>query len=233
MPRVAAAKHEQYAEARRDQILDAALRIFARKGFAESTVDEIAVEAGLAKATLYLYFPSKEALLQKLVDHYRLVPDLGGLMESIRDLPPVGGIPRLVAGIWRQLKEHKEAAHVLVREIFSNPQRAKLYTEQIRLPGQQAAGELPGNLDEAGQAQEDPSGRQRAMLVWDALVFPAIPGTDGRQGTDAAVGRNHLLNGVEDFSERHQRRAVKLPFSLQIDPPTKSRIIVPFFIDLR
>lgn len=93
MPRVAAAKHEQYAEARRDQILDAALRIFARKGFAESTVDEIAVEAGLAKATLYLYFPSKEALLQKLVDHYRLVPDLGGLMESIRDLPPVGGIP--------------------------------------------------------------------------------------------------------------------------------------------
>ncbi|MGO9061672.1 MAG: TetR/AcrR family transcriptional regulator [Candidatus Binataceae bacterium] len=138
MPRVAAAKHEQYAEARRDQILDAALRIFARKGFAESTVDEIAVEAGLAKATLYLYFPSKEALLQKLVDHYRLVPDLGGLMESIRDLPPVGGIPRLVAGIWRQLKEHKETAHVLVREIFSNPQRAKLYTEQIRLPGQQA-----------------------------------------------------------------------------------------------
>ena len=136
MPRVAAAKHEEYAEARRDQILEAALRIFARKGFAESTVDEIAVGAGLAKATLYLYFPSKEVLLQKLVDHYRLVPDLGELMESIRNLPPASGIPRLVAGIWRQIKEHKDLAHVLVREIFSNPQRAKLYTEQIRLPGQ-------------------------------------------------------------------------------------------------
>jgi len=144
MPRVAAAKHEEYAEARRDQILDAALRIFARKGFAECTVDEIAVAAGLAKATLYLYFPSKEVLLQKLVDHYRLVPDLGDLMESIRDLPPVSGIPKLVAGIWRQLKEHKETAHVLVREIFSNPQRAKLYTEQIRMPGQQA---LAGYLE--------------------------------------------------------------------------------------
>jgi AcrR family transcriptional regulator len=136
MPRVAAAKHEEYAEARRDQILEAALHIFARKGFAESTVDEIAVQAGLAKATLYLYFPSKEMLLQKLVDHYRLVPDLANLMESIRNLPPASGIPTLVAGIWGQLKEHKDLAHVLVREIFSNPERAKLYTEQIRLPGQ-------------------------------------------------------------------------------------------------
>ena len=208
MPRVAAAKHEEYAEARRDQILDAALRIFARKGFAESTVDEIAVAAGLAKATLYLYFPSKEVLLQKLVDHSRLVPDLGDLMESIRDLPPVSGIPRLVAGIWRQLKEHKETAHVLVREIFSNPQRAKLYTEQIRLPGQQA---LAGYLETwmKRKAQEDSSGRQRSMPVRDALVFPAIPGADGRQGTDAAGGRDDLLNGVEDLFKRHQPGAVK------------------------
>jgi AcrR family transcriptional regulator len=135
MPRVAAAKHEEYAEARRDQILEAALHTFARKGFAETTVDEIAAQAGLGKATLYLYFPSKEILLQKLIGRYRLVPDLGGLVDSIRDLPPASGIPKLVEGIWRQIKDNKETAHVLVREIFSNPQRARLYTEQVRLPG--------------------------------------------------------------------------------------------------
>jgi len=135
MPRVAAAKHEEYAEARRDQILEAALRTFARQGFAETTVDEIAAQAGLGKATLYLYFPSKEILLQKLIGRYRLVPDLAELVESIRSLPQASGIPRLVEGIWRQLKENKETAHVLVREIFSNPQRARLYTEQVRLPG--------------------------------------------------------------------------------------------------
>jgi AcrR family transcriptional regulator len=135
MPRVAAARHDEYAQARRDQILAAALHIFARKGFAESTVDEIAAQAGLGKATLYLYFPSKELLLQKLVDRYRLVPELGELIEAIRDLPPARGIPKLVEGIWRQLKANRELAHVLVREIFSNPQRSRLYTEQIRLPG--------------------------------------------------------------------------------------------------
>jgi AcrR family transcriptional regulator len=135
MPRVAAAKHDEYAEARRDQILEAALHLFSRQGFAESSVDEIAAEAGLGKATLYLYFPSKEDLLRKLVDHFRLVPDIGAMVESIRNMPPATGIPRLVAAIWRQLKERKEIAHVLVREVFSNPERARLYTEQVRLPG--------------------------------------------------------------------------------------------------
>jgi len=140
MPRVAAAKHDEYAEARRDQILEAALHLFSRKGFAESSVDEIAAEAGLGKATLYLYFPSKEVLLRKLVDRFRLVPDLGEIVDSIRDLPPVKGIPILVESIWRQIREQKEVAHVLVREVFSNPERARLYTEQIRLPGRNLLG---------------------------------------------------------------------------------------------
>jgi AcrR family transcriptional regulator len=140
MPRVAAAKHDEYAEARRDQILEAALHLFSRKGFAESSVDEIAAEAGLGKATLYLYFPSKEILLQKLVEHYRLVPGLADLIDSIRNLPPARGIPMLVEGTWRQLKQNKEVAHVLVREVFSNPERARLYTEQIRLPGRHLLG---------------------------------------------------------------------------------------------
>jgi AcrR family transcriptional regulator len=140
MPRVAAAKHDEYAEARRDQILEAALHLFSRKGFAESSVDEIAAEAGLGKATLYLYFPSKEILLQRLVDRYRLAPDLGDLIDSIRNLPPARGIPTLVEGIWRQIKENKDVAHVLVREVFSNPERARLYTEQVRLPGRNLLG---------------------------------------------------------------------------------------------
>lgn len=47
-------------EARRDQLLDAAERLFAEKGYAETTVADIAEAAGVAKGTFYLYFPSKE-----------------------------------------------------------------------------------------------------------------------------------------------------------------------------
>ena len=45
---------------RRDQLLNAAHMIFATKGFAAATVDEIAATAGVAKGTVYLYFASKE-----------------------------------------------------------------------------------------------------------------------------------------------------------------------------
>lgn len=48
---------------RREEILDAAERIFAGKGILYSTIDDIAREAELGKGTLYNYFPSREAIL--------------------------------------------------------------------------------------------------------------------------------------------------------------------------
>lgn len=55
-------KQEVVAEFRSAEILDAARRLFARKGFAGASVDEIADAAGLAKGTIYSYFPSKREL---------------------------------------------------------------------------------------------------------------------------------------------------------------------------
>lgn len=51
------------SEARRDQIQRAAEKVFARSGFQESTISDIAKEAGLSDATIYEYFASKEELL--------------------------------------------------------------------------------------------------------------------------------------------------------------------------
>src|SRR5690348_14029875 len=47
---------------KKDVILDAARTVFSRKGYAETAVDDVAEEAGIAKGTLYLYFKSKEQL---------------------------------------------------------------------------------------------------------------------------------------------------------------------------
>lgn len=47
---------------RRDQILDAALNVFQKYGWSESTMDQVADEAELAKGTLYLYFKDKEEI---------------------------------------------------------------------------------------------------------------------------------------------------------------------------
>src|SRR5678816_4528045 len=49
------------------ELLDAALDLFVEKGFAATRSEEVAARAGVAKGTLYLYYPSKEDLLKAVV----------------------------------------------------------------------------------------------------------------------------------------------------------------------
>jgi AcrR family transcriptional regulator len=54
-------------ETRRQAILDAALAVFAERGFEAARLEDVAARAGVAKGTLYLYFRDKEALFEELV----------------------------------------------------------------------------------------------------------------------------------------------------------------------
>jgi AcrR family transcriptional regulator len=55
---------ESYLEARRNEILDAALVSFARDGFVEATIEDIAREAGVSHGAIYRYFPSKDDIVE-------------------------------------------------------------------------------------------------------------------------------------------------------------------------
>ncbi len=61
-------KWRRRADARPDEVLDAALKMFAQKGFAATKVEDIAREAGLSKGAIYRYFPSKEDIFESLVN---------------------------------------------------------------------------------------------------------------------------------------------------------------------
>jgi len=54
----------------KQRILDVATEMFSRKGFAATRVDKIALEAGVNKALIYYYFPSKEAILDSLIESF-------------------------------------------------------------------------------------------------------------------------------------------------------------------
>lgn len=62
------ARKDEDKEARRRLLLDEAQRILARTPYAEVRLAEVAEAAGLAKGTLFLYFPTKEALFLALLD---------------------------------------------------------------------------------------------------------------------------------------------------------------------
>ncbi len=71
-------------ENRRAQILEAALRVFARLGFHRARMDDIAREAGLSKGALYWYFEGKDALIAALLDRFYdwEMRDLGRALEE-------------------------------------------------------------------------------------------------------------------------------------------------------
>ncbi|MEX3011788.1 TetR/AcrR family transcriptional regulator [Hoeflea sp. TYP-13] len=61
-------KWRRRADERPDEVLDAALKMFARNGFAATKVEDIASEAGLSKGAIYRYFSSKEDIFESLVN---------------------------------------------------------------------------------------------------------------------------------------------------------------------
>jgi AcrR family transcriptional regulator len=74
--------------ARREQILAAATRAFARNGFAATSLDDVAAEAGVSRVILYRHFESKAELYRAVLDHAcaRLVAAVGAeghTMESV------------------------------------------------------------------------------------------------------------------------------------------------------
>ncbi len=59
---------EHLRQARAELILDEAEKLFVEKGYRDTSIDEIAAHAGVAKGTLYQHFPGKEALIMALLE---------------------------------------------------------------------------------------------------------------------------------------------------------------------
>jgi AcrR family transcriptional regulator len=73
------------AQARPEEILEAALAEFTARGFDAARMEDIASRAGLSKAAIYLYFPSKMALLEALIEA-KVAP----LADNVRKLAAAG-----------------------------------------------------------------------------------------------------------------------------------------------
>ena len=73
------AQFEAIRQGRRDEILDAALHVFAEAGYHTSSVSQVAKRAGVSKGLMYNYFSSKEEVLRTLI--YMLSPSFSSLKE--------------------------------------------------------------------------------------------------------------------------------------------------------
>lgn len=99
------------------QIIDAAIRVFARNGFYNSRVSDIAREAGIASGTIYLYFKTKDEILVTLFRE-KMAGFVASLRAAIaREPDPEAKIRRLVRLHFEVLEASPDMAEVVQIEL--------------------------------------------------------------------------------------------------------------------
>ena len=161
-------KFRRRAEARPDEVLDAALDLFIEKGFASTRVEDIAARAGLSKGAVYLYFPSKEAILEGLVKR-AVLPiannALSILENYVGDPRPV--ITTALKMVAVRLTDPKLIAipKLLIREIINFPEFAQMYRREVLdrvIPAVQRL--IQNGIDEGYIRQVDPELTLRSII---------------------------------------------------------------------
>jgi TetR/AcrR family fatty acid metabolism transcriptional regulator len=111
---------------KRDRILTAAERIFARHGFFAAKVSDVAKEAGVADGTIYLYFKSKDDLLISLFER-RMAQLNAALKEAIAGKPPREQLRAFVRTYLQLVHDEPSAAEVLTIELRQSAKFMKEY----------------------------------------------------------------------------------------------------------
>jgi TetR/AcrR family transcriptional regulator, fatty acid metabolism regulator protein len=99
------------------QIIDAAVRVFARNGFYNSRVSDIAREAGIASGTIYLYFKTKDEILVTLFRDKMAAFVAALRTEIVRERDPEAKIRRLVRLHFEVLEASPDMAEVVQVEL--------------------------------------------------------------------------------------------------------------------
>jgi len=99
---------------RHTQLREAALRVFARKGYRNTVVEDVAEEAGVAKGTVYTYFDRKEELLGAVYEG--LMGELQSRQTEIleSDRPPLDKIRAIHRGFADLLSGNEDLARVML-----------------------------------------------------------------------------------------------------------------------
>lgn len=138
MPKIAASERDAFYEARRTELAETALKLWAEQGFDATSVASVAEAAGVSKGTFYLYFDSKQALLDDVLRRYSLLPNIAGLAENLASLSFEDAVETFVRQAWAHLREHRDLVRLALRELPTHMGQAQRALERVFLPGNQA-----------------------------------------------------------------------------------------------
>ena len=184
-------------EEKRRLILDAAVRVFARKGYHTSRVGDIAEEAGVAHGLLYHYFDSKDEVLEAafrenwsvLLERIQAVEESG---ESAREQ-----LRHVAAILLRTWLHQPDVVRVVVREIARSPEVQQRIGELVKPI--EAIRRIVERGQKTGEFRSDIDPRLAATIFYggiDEILTAWVLGTQPGTAEDVAAAERTLVDVV-------------------------------------
>jgi AcrR family transcriptional regulator len=122
------ARTPKVVEDRREQIIDAAMRVFSQKGFTRATNKDIAREAGITPGLIYHYFENKEALLRAIIEARSPLRLVSSLSPQTLMLPPEVFLRFIILQVLGIVEEEKfvQLLRMFLPEVIHNPDMSQL-----------------------------------------------------------------------------------------------------------
>ncbi len=122
------ARTPKVVEDRRDQIIDAAMQVFAQKGFTRATNKDVAREAGITPGLIYYYFESKEDLLKTIIETRSPAQLITALPPQVFELPPEIFLRTLIIRVLSIAESEQliQLIRVLLPELIHNAEMAPI-----------------------------------------------------------------------------------------------------------
>lgn len=164
---------QRHAAQTRNEIAQAALRLFVERGYAATSVAQIAKEAGVAVQTIYAAYGSKRRIVQSLVDAVDDLADIRGLVETLAASPDPREIVRTQVAITRRFRDGAagEVVRVLIAAAESEPELRPAAAEG-RHRHRSGAEEAARRLEQLGALRSGVS-RAEAGAAMSMLTSPA------------------------------------------------------------
>jgi AcrR family transcriptional regulator len=128
---MATAGQQTQSQDSRDEILKAAIQLFANRGFHETSMSEVAREAKVSKALIFWHFKTKEelflAVLNKLLEPYVI-----DFAEESEKLDAREQIKKLIGGYVNFVRENASSVSFFLRRFMNGEEMPDAFTEQIR-----------------------------------------------------------------------------------------------------
>lgn len=115
---------------RRQEIVDAAIRVFARTGFAETNVQDVAEEAGVVPTAVYYHFSGKDELFDVALQS--VIAELDDVVDAARpEGDQSGALPLIISAVWEWIESRPDHARILYSHLRGATAQAQLLRVQF------------------------------------------------------------------------------------------------------